>query len=170
MNIIYLTILLAPLIIIIHIVMIWVFNTSKYAIKMMFVSFLIYLFICLFFAIFFYDTNFLNYKDYLACFCVIAFFCLGYMEFFSMLCRGFSLRIITDIYIRQSISAEKMISEYADGKGIDWMFNKRLNDMSKLKLISFNGKDLSLIYPQGHFCSYASSLIKKILNLKKGGE
>ena len=92
----------------------------------MFVSFFIYSFVWLLVTVYYYDFTNLTYKDYLAGISLIIFFSLGYMEFFSMICRVFSLRIMTDIYLNKSLTKENLIEAYADGKGLKWMMKKRL--------------------------------------------
>ena len=136
----------------------------------MFVSFFIYSFVWVLVTVYYYDFTNLTYKEYLAGISLIIFFSLGYMEFFSMICRGFSLRIMTDIYLNKSITKESLITNYADGKGLDWMLTKRLRSIQKLGLINIDGKNLCLVYPKGYFCAYVTIILKKLLNLKKGGE
>ncbi len=150
--------------------MIWILNINKNLVKWMFISFFIYTLLCLFFIIYIFDLNNLSYKDFLASVSIMIFFSLGYMEFFSMICRGFSLRIMTDIYLNKSITKESLITNYADGKGLDWMLTKRLRSIQKLGLINIDGKNLCLVYPKGYFCAYVTIILKKLLNLKKGGE
>ena len=99
MNPIYLSILLSPSIIIFHVLIIWILKINKNFVSLMFVSFFIYGFVWLLVTVYYYDFTNLTYKEYLAGISLIIFFSLGYMEFFSMICRGFSLRIMTDIYL-----------------------------------------------------------------------
>ena len=136
----------------------------------MFVSFVLYFLVWLYLRKYFCNVSNLFFKDYLASLSLIVFISLGYVEFFSMICRGFSLRIMTDIHIYKSVTAEKLITSYAGGKGLNWMFEKRLQSIHKLKLIHFKGKDLFLAYPLGYICAYLTNLYKKIFNIKKGGE
>ena len=150
--------------------MIWILNINKNLVKLMFISFFIYTLLCLLLTMYIYDLNNLSYKDFLASVSLMIFFSLGYMEFFSMICRGFSLRIMTDIYLKKSITKESLITNYADGKGIAWMLKKRLRCIEQLGLINFDGKNLCLVYPKGYICAYVTIFLKKLLNLKKGGE
>ena len=150
--------------------MIWIIDNYKHSIKLMFVSFVLYFLVWLYLSKYFCNVSSLFFKDYLASLSLIVFISLGYVEFFSMICRGFSLRIMTDIHINKSMTAEKLITNYAGGKGLNWMFEKRLQSIHKLKLIHFIGKDLYLAYPLGYICAYLTNLYKKLLNIKKGGE
>ena len=61
------------------------------------------------------------------------------MEAFSMVARGFSMRIITDIYLNPSIDSNGVMKEYAGGKGIEWMLKKRLEGIQSLGFISERG-------------------------------
>lgn len=150
--------------------MIWIFNNYKNVVRLMFISFLIYILVWLLLIMYIFDFTNLSYKDHLASMGSIIFLCLSYMQFFSMICRGFSLQIMTDIYLNNSITRIDLIKGYANGKGLDWMIEKRLNSIHRLKLINFDGKILRLIYPQGYVCAYLTIFLKKILSLKKGGE
>lgn len=167
---IYFSVFLSPLIIVFHLLMIWVLNINKNLVRLMFVSFFIYSLIWLLLTLYYCDYTSISYKEYLASVSLIIFFSLGYMEFFSMVCRGFSLRIMTDIYLNKSITKESLINAYADGKGIKWMLEKRLNSIHQLGLINFDGKNLLLVYPRGYIFAYLTILLQKILNIKKGGE
>ena len=80
------------------------------------------------------------------------------------------MRILTDIYLNKSLTKENLIEAYADGKGLKWMMKKRLNSINKLRLINFDGENLHLVYPYGYIFTYLTIILKKILNIKKGGE
>ena len=133
----------------------------------MMLSFLIYFIIWIILINIFSETiNFSN-REIIPSLALIIFFSLGYAEFFSMIGRGFSLRILTDIYINKSNTKQQIVNKYADGKGIDWMIQKRLQTMKKLKLIEYDGTNLNLIFPQGFLCAYFAKIFKLLLNLNK---
>jgi len=91
------------------------------------------------------------------------------MEAYSMICRGFSLRIITDIYLNNSLTANEIITEYSDGRGIDWMIRKRINSIEKLKLISFKDEYMRLQSSLGICIGFIGIIFKKILKMGPGG-
>ena len=144
--------------------MIWIIDNYKHSIKLMFVSFVLYFLVWLYLRKYFCNVSNLFFKDYLASLSLIVFISLGYVEFFSMICRGFSLRIMTDIHIYKSVTTEKLITNYAGGKGLNWMFEKRLRSINNLKLIHYKNKDLSLTYPLGYICAYLTNLYQFFYN------
>ena len=87
-----------------------------------------------------------------------------------MICRGFSLRILTDIYKYKNINNNNIIYKYADNKGIDWLFTKRLDSIKKIKLIYFKEDTLFLTKFRGNSVAYLTFLLKKILLIKNSGE
>ena len=72
-------------------------------------------------------------------------FVLGYLEFFSLINRGYSLSIMMDIS-RRTIppSISELENEYADGRGLRWMLTKRVKGLSALKLVTENNKQIVL--------------------------
>ena len=109
---ILLTIILSPIIIISHVLLIWTFNSPKDSIKFMILSFLIYFIIWIILINIFSETiNFSN-REIIPSLALIIFFSLGYAEFFSMIGRGFSLRILTDIYINKSNTKQQIVNKY----------------------------------------------------------
>ena len=99
----------------------------------------------------------------------VVFMCLGYMEAFSMLCRGFSLRIITDIYLNGALSIDEVIAQYGDGRGMDWMIRKRIGSIEKLKMVSTNDDCVKLQSFLGGWIGWGGIYFKKILKIGEGG-
>lgn len=97
----------------------------------------------------------------------IGFFVLGYLEFFSMLCRGFSLQIISDVFKRGPATKDEIIAHYG-GKGIDWMFHKRIATMQSLGLIAWDGHILTL-RSRGALVGRLGIFVKRILHMGQGG-
>ena len=87
-----------------------------------------------------------------------------------MICRGFSLRLMTDIYLNKSMTLDEIMLQYSDGKGINWMFKKRLKSIEKLKFINLENNNIRLTYPRGYFIACLTSIYKKIYNLNSIGE
>jgi len=65
--------------------------------------------------------------DYIAGACAYSFLGLGYLEFWSLIERSFSARILVDCAqaADTGLSADDIARVYGGGQGIDWMFEKR---------------------------------------------
>lgn len=97
----------------------------------------------------------------------IGFFVLGYLEFFSMLCRGFSLQLLVDVYVKGAASKEDIIAHYG-GKGIDWMFTKRIATMQSLGFVAWDGATLTL-RSRGALVGRIGLFVKRVLRMGQGG-
>ena len=91
------------------------------------------------------------------------------MEFFSMIARGFSMRIITDIYLHTRLNPNQLIQEYANGKGVKWMLDKRIQGIKDLGLINEECSQIKLSSKSSFIIAYISNIYKRILKLGKGG-
>lgn len=60
----------------------------------------------------------------------------GILQLYNLADRGFSLRIAMDIHSssRGSMTAEDVVRSYSAGKGIIWMYQKRIDDLIRLRL------------------------------------
>jgi len=154
---------------IIHIALIHSLRKQNIQVKLMFISFLVYVlldFIIIYFV--YIDSN--NIVIYLiSALSSSIFMCLFYMEFFSMIARGFSMRIITDIYLHTRLNPNQLIQEYANGKGIEWMLDKRIKGMKDLGIIKEERGQMKLSSKLSFIIAYISIIYKRILKLGKGG-
>jgi hypothetical protein len=96
------------------------------------------------------------------------FFCLGYMEYFSMVCRGFSLRLLVDIYLRGKVEKDKIVTGYAEGRGAQWLLEKRIHGIADLEFVEYKEQQLKLM-PKGKLVAIISLTFKKVLNMGAGG-
>ena len=94
--------------------------------------------------------------------------CLLYMEFFSMICRGFSLNIILTIANTPRATTDLIIERYSD-KGLSWLMSKRLESMKKLGLISYDEFNIVAGGKMAICIGCVGLFFKKILNLPEGG-
>jgi len=64
----------------------------------------------------------------------------GILQLYNLADRGFSLRIVIDIDRSRtgSLSAGEVMSSYSAGRGIRWMYQKRIDDLIRLRLISLD--------------------------------
>ena len=154
---------------IIHIGLIHSLRKQNIQVKLMFISFLVYVLLDFIIIYSMYiDSN--NIVIYLInALSSSIFMCLFYMEFFSMTERGFSLRIITDIYLHSKLNPEQLLQEYANGKGIEWMFDKRIQGIIDLGLIKEESGQIKLSSKSSFIIAYISNIYKTILKLGKGG-
>ncbi len=97
------------------------------------------------------------------------FLALGYMEAFSMLCRGFSLRIVTDIDQHGRLDLASLQQLYGGGRGAEWMLRKRMDTIARLGLVRRDDTGLALARPWGPVAARFGLLFKGLLNMGKGG-
>lgn len=64
----------------------------------------------------------------------VGFWSLGYMEAFSMLCRGFSLNVLVHVAGREATTLEEIMAHYG-GVGSDALLEKRLASLERLGLV-----------------------------------
>ena len=164
----FISIFLSPFIFINHVLLCNFFYNLEKKIFFMFINFIIYFMIFLLIIIY-YDYFKLN-LEFFSSISIIIFFCLGYMEFFSMVCRGFSLRILTDIYKYKGTNKKNIINRYADNKGIDWLFKKRLKSIEKLNLINFVDDKIYINTSRGIIVAYITFYLNKLFLIKSSGE
>jgi hypothetical protein len=70
----------------------------------------------------------------------------GILQLYNLADRGFSLRILIDILEAPShaMSVEDVMDRYSAGRGIAWMYAKRLEDMQSAGLAKVEGASLIL--------------------------
>jgi len=113
--------------------------------------------------------SFFDFEKIIVMFSINLFIFFAYIEFFSMICRGFSLRILTDVYLNKTVEINSINKIYAMGKGHSWLLKKRIDSIIKSKLIYYDGENY-LLTNFGKNISTISIIFKKILKLGKGGE
>lgn len=86
-----------------------------------------------------------------------------------MAARGFSMRILTDVYINKGLSLEEIIIKYADGKGISWLLEKRITGIKNLNLVTVEYGQLRLSSRLGIFIARIGLSYKRGLKLGRGG-
>jgi hypothetical protein len=166
MESVLIAILLSGSVPVLHICIIHLINKPNMSVRIMFLCFLIYA--CLWGLASVYVVT-LTASACIGGLSIIVLMCLGYMEVFSMICRGFSLRIITDIYLNGALYTDEVISQYGDGRGMAWMLKKRITSIEKLKLVSAHEQHLELKSPLGDWIGWGGIYFKKMLKMGKGG-
>ena len=79
------------------------------------------------------------------------------------------MRIITDIYLHTRLNLEQLMQEYANGKGIEWMIDKRVQGIKDLGLINEESSQIKLSSKSSFIIAYISNIYKRTLKLGKGG-
>lgn len=97
------------------------------------------------------------------------FVCLAYMQVFSQICRGFSLRILVDIDRAGPLDVPGIMREYSDGRGVDWLMEKRIIVMEGLGLLVRERNGLVLLDPWGRWIGRIGIVTKHILKPGQGG-
>jgi hypothetical protein len=72
----------------------------------------------------------------------------GILQLYNLADRGFSLRILIDILEApaQETSLDRIMSAYSAGRGIAWMYDKRLDNMRSAGLARVEGTGLVLTW------------------------
>lgn len=66
----------------------------------------------------------------------------GILQLYNLADRGFSLRIVMDIEQSSggAMTTAQVVESYSAGKGIGWMYQKRIDDLERLKLVEVAGE------------------------------
>jgi hypothetical protein len=70
----------------------------------------------------------------------------GLLQLYNLADRGFSLRILIDALELQSgsTSLDRVMSGYSAGKGIVWMYDKRIDGMTSTGLVTLEANEMKL--------------------------
>jgi hypothetical protein len=70
----------------------------------------------------------------------------GALQLYNLADRGFSLRILIDVEETNSdaIDAEWLVANYGGGKGLTWMYGKRIEGLLETKLVDRKAETLEL--------------------------
>lgn len=99
-------------------------------------------------------------------FIYLALFGGGILQLYNLTDRGFSLRILIDILESKNgnLTQEEIMKNYGGGKGIDWMYQKRIDGMLDNNFVVVND-DIVRITPKGKKTAVVFSFLRKFLNL-----
>lgn len=94
----------------------------------------------------------------------------GILQLYNLTERGFSLRILIDILssARGALAEDEVMHQYSEGKGIDWMFQKRINDLREQGMIRFDGEQ-AFLTRRGRFFGVVYLRLKRAFGLPLGG-
>jgi hypothetical protein len=83
--------------------------------------------------------------DFLTGLAALGFLALGYVEFWSLIERSFSLRIVIDTAAASApLAADDIAAAYGAGRGLRWMMGKRLEDLVGSGMLVVDGGRHSL--------------------------
>ena len=102
-------------------------------------------------------------------FASVGFLCLGYMQVFSLTCRGFSLRILADIDQHGKLDLDGVAREYSEGRGLNWLMDKRIVSLEKMRLIETRDGAVALTRPRGWWLGIVTGVVKRFLKIAPGG-
>ena len=95
--------------------------------------------------------------------------CLVYMELFSMLCRGFSLAIVSVLYENGPMKTEGICALYGGGRGMVWMIEKRIDSIEKMGLVRRESGHLRVHSLAGVLIGRSARFYKELIKIGPGG-
>ncbi len=99
----------------------------------------------------------------------VGFVCLVYMQVFSQISRGFSLRILVDIRDHGSLDLAGILREYSEGRGVDWLMEKRFSGLEHMGLMARTEGRLEATRPWGMRLGRMGVWAKRVLKLGGAG-
>ena len=83
--------------------------------------------------------------DFVTGLAALGFLVLGYVEFWSLIERSFSLRIVIDAAAAPApLTTDEIAAAYGGGRGLNWMMEKRLEDLVGSGMLGVDGGRHSL--------------------------
>ncbi len=94
----------------------------------------------------------------------------GVLQLYNLADRGFSLRIAIDISQSHvdGMTVTDVIQSYSDGKGINWMYQKRIDDLVELKLVEIED-DRVTATPEGLQVAARFSWLRNFIRVEATG-
>lgn len=164
-----LAIVLFPIKPLVHIILMRVFRRKQNPFGFLVDGFLIYALVWLGADLNFNGLNHNWGSEMIAGLSTVAFLSLGYAEVFSMVCRGFSLRIMVDVFLNGPFTMDQVISNYSEGKGVDWLMKKRISGIESLDLVKWENAYLTMSSNRGFLIGNLGLWFKRTLKLGLGG-
>lgn len=91
----------------------------------------------------------------------------GVLQIYNLADRGLSLRILIDLQEQPDRrgTIESLFNEYGAGKGIGWMYQKRIDDMIRNGLIAIEDNIVTLT-PRGAITARIFSIFRHLLRVE----
>ena len=96
---------------------------------------------------------------------------LSWMWIFSTLCRGVSLQLLAEVRT-EARSTRELAEGYAEGRGLRWMLDKRVQGLLEAGLArrdSSDGRETLRITPRGRFLASWAAFYKRRVGIGAGG-
>ena len=96
--------------------------------------------------------------------------CIVYIEARSLFSRGYSLRVLVDLFDSGgSAEAASLKDQYGDGMGIEGILDKRLESISRLGLLRFDGERVGPLTEPGKILAVLGGGMRRLLKLQQVG-
>jgi hypothetical protein len=92
----------------------------------------------------------------------------GWLQLFNVTDRGYSLRMLVDMLHRpdRAMTVEEIVNEYADGHGLRWMYDIRIDGILRTGLVTDSNETLSLT-PRGFRVAKHFGLLRRLYKIGK---
>lgn len=101
---------------------------------------------------------------------ILGFFFIGYIEFYSLIRRGYSLRILLELYLKGSpMTPEEISISYSGERGLDYLLRRRLSGLINIGLIRIGSEQVQLTSLTGKIAAKTIFFIIKVLGIKTLG-
>jgi hypothetical protein len=69
----------------------------------------------------------------------------GLLQLYNLAERGLSVRILAELQAAgRSLTVEEVAQRYSDGRGLGWMYDKRLDGLARARLVTVDGERVVL--------------------------
>jgi len=95
-----------------------------------------------------------------------AIFLGGILQLYNLADRGFSVRILIDIdeSSTKSLALDEILAGYSQGKGIEWMYRKRIDGLVAHRLVEVRG-DIVVLLRKGYRLAALFAWLRSFLQL-----
>ena len=90
----------------------------------------------------------------------------GVLQLYNLADRGLSLRILADLAAAadRSMTVDEIATQYGGGRGLVWMYDKRLDGLVQHRLVGVDGGHVGLT-ARGRFCAQCLAGLRRFLRL-----
>ena len=107
--------------------------------------------------------------DLLTGLCALGAFFIGFGLIWGVMTRGYTIAMLVEFHRAGGpLTEEALAAAYSGGRGLSWLFDKRLGGIHRLGLIVRDGGDVVLT-PAGRFVAFGARAALRVLGLKRFG-
>jgi hypothetical protein len=90
----------------------------------------------------------------------------GLLQLYNLADRGLSLRILADLAGAgdRALTVDELVARYGGGRGLAWMYDKRLQGLTEHRLVVVDGAQVRLT-TRGRVCAERSARLRRFLRL-----